>query len=308
MDAHSPFSLSPDQQALAEVVRRFADNEIAPHALEWDEKKHLPRDVINATAALGLGGIYIPEDVGGSALGRLDAALIFEALSTGCAAVAAMISIHNMVAGMINGYGSPEQRQEFLPRMASFESLASYCLTEPGAGSDAAALSTKALRDGDDYVLNGVKQFISGAGASDLYAVMARTGEPGARGISCFIIEKDTPGLLFGPNERKMGWHAQPTRQVIMEDCRVPARNRIGAEGIGFKIAMSGLDGGRINIAARSAVLNQHSRSLSLIWTNAKPSAASSMISRRCNSAWPTWQSNSKPPAPSCGAPQAPWM
>jgi len=252
MDAHSPFSLSPDQQALAEVVRRFADNEIAPHALEWDEKKHLPRDVINATAALGLGGIYIPEDVGGSALGRLDAALIFEALSTGCAAVAAMISIHNMVAGMINGYGSPEQRQEFLPRMASFESLASYCLTEPGAGSDAAALSTKALRDGDDYVLNGVKQFISGAGASDLYAVMARTGEPGARGISCFIIEKDTPGLLFGPNERKMGWHAQPTRQVIMEDCRVPARNRIGAEGIGFKIAMSGLDGGRINIAACS--------------------------------------------------------
>ncbi|MGL4729876.1 MAG: acyl-CoA dehydrogenase family protein, partial [Bosea sp. (in: a-proteobacteria)] len=203
-------------------------------------------------AALGMGGIYIAEDVGGSGLSRLDAALIFEALSTGCPTVAAYISIHNMCAWMIDAYGDASQRQRFLPKLTTMEHLASYCLTEPGTGSDAAALKTRAVKDGDTYVLDGVKQFISGAGVSDIYVVMARTGADGPSGISTFIIEKDTPGLSFGANEKKMGWNAQPTRAVIMEGCRVPATNRIGPEGIGFKIAMAGLDGGRLNIGACS--------------------------------------------------------
>ncbi len=252
MEDSAQFALNSDQRAVVDMARRFADAELAPHALAWDADKHFPRDVVNASAALGLGGIYIPEDVGGSAMGRLDAALIFEALSTGCPAIAAMISIHNMVAGMIDRYGDPAQRQSVLPKLASFEWLACYCLTEPGAGSDAAALSTRAVRDGDHYVVNGVKQFISGAGAGDVYAVMVRTGDAGARGISCLLIPAGTPGLSFGPNERKMGWNAQPTRQVILQDARVPVANRVGDEGVGFKIAMSGLDGGRINIAACS--------------------------------------------------------
>jgi alkylation response protein AidB-like acyl-CoA dehydrogenase len=252
MDETPSFALTSDQQALYDTVRRFADAEVAPHALEWDTTKIFPRELLNSTAALGLGGIYVPEDVGGSALGRLDAALIFEAMATACVGFTTMITIHNMVAGMINKYASDEQRHRFLPKMCSFEWLASYCLTEPGAGSDAASLSTKAVRDGDVYVLNGVKQFISGAGLSDVYAVMARTGEPGARGISCFFIEPNTPGVSFGAIEKKMGWHVQPTRQVILENARVPVANRIGEEGIGFKAAMNGLDGGRINIAASS--------------------------------------------------------
>jgi alkylation response protein AidB-like acyl-CoA dehydrogenase len=203
-------------------------------------------------AMLGMGGIYIGEDVGGSGLSRLDAALIFEALATGCPTVAAYISIHNMCAWMIDAYGDEGQRQRFLPKLCTMEHLASYCLTEPGAGSDAAALKTRAARDGDHYVLDGVKQFISGAGVSDIYVVMARTGADGPSGISTFVIEKGAPGLSFGANERKMGWNAQPTRQVIMEGCRVPAANRIGPEGIGFRIAMAGLDGGRLNIGACS--------------------------------------------------------
>jgi len=208
--------------------------------------------VLRKAAGLGMGGITIAEDVGGAGLSRLDSALIFEALATGCPSIAAYLSIHNMAAGMIDRFGSLDQRRRFLPRLVSMDHLSSYCLTEPGAGSDAAALKTRARRDGDAYVLDGVKQFISGAGASDIYVVMARTGAEGSSGISTFVVEKNTHGLSFGANERKMGWNAQPTRQVIFESCRVPAENRLGEEGIGFKIAMAGLDGGRLNIAACS--------------------------------------------------------
>jgi alkylation response protein AidB-like acyl-CoA dehydrogenase len=246
------FALTEDQIAIRDMAQEFATDTLAPHAARWDEEKHFPIDEMRAAAALGMGGIYIQEDVGGSGLSRLDAALIFEALSTGCPTVAAYISIHNMCAWMIDRYGSQEQRQHFLPRLCTMEHLASYCLTEPGAGSDAAALKTKAVLDGDHYVLDGQKQFISGAGVSDVYVVMARTGEPGPSGISTIVVEKDTPGLSFGANEKKMGWNAQPTRAVIFENCRVPVANRLGPEGIGFKIAMAGLDGGRLNIGACS--------------------------------------------------------
>lgn len=257
MDAAAPatasqFELNEEQRAIQEMTAGFAADRVAPFALEWDKERHFPADVIRETGALGLGGIYISEDVGGSGLGRLDAVLIFEALAAACPGFSSMISIHNMSAWMIDTFGSEEQRQRFLPKMTSFELLASYCLTEPGAGSDAAALRTKAVKDGDHYVLNGTKQFISGAGASDIYVVMARTGQDGPKGISTFVIEKDTPGLSFGPSESKMGWHMQPTRQVIFEDCRVPAENLLSGEGAGFRIAMAGLDGGRFNIAACS--------------------------------------------------------
>lgn len=248
----SPFSLTEDQIAIREMAQDFAAETLAPHAARWDEEKHFPIEEMRAAAALGMGGIYIRDDVGGSGLTRLDAALIFEALSTGCPTVAAYISIHNMCAWMIDRYGSDEQRQRFLPKLCTMEHLASYCLTEPGAGSDAAALKTKAVLDGDHYVLDGQKQFISGAGVSDVYVVMARTGEAGPGGISTIVVEKDTPGLSFGANEKKMGWNAQPTRAVIFENCRVPVANRLGPEGIGFKIAMAGLDGGRLNIGACS--------------------------------------------------------
>jgi alkylation response protein AidB-like acyl-CoA dehydrogenase len=246
------FALREEQLALAELAHDFAREHLAPHAIEWDEAKHFPVDVLRQAAALGMGGIYIKEDVGGAGLARLDAALIFEGLSTGCPSLAAYISIHNMASWMIDRFGSRAQRHRFLPKLVTMEHLSSYCLTEPGAGSDAAALKTKARRQGDHYALDGVKQFISGAGASDVYVVMARTGESGASGISTFVVEKGTPGLSFGANEKKMGWNAQPTRQVIFENCRVPAENRVGEEGIGFKIAMAGLDGGRLNIAACS--------------------------------------------------------
>ena len=248
----SQFELNEDQRAIQEMTATFAADRVAPFALEWDQKRHFPSDVIRETGALGFGGIYINEDVGGSGLGRLDAVLIFEALAAACPGFSSMISIHNMSAWMIDTFGSEEQRQRFLPKMTSFELLASYCLTEPGAGSDAAALRTRAVKDGDHYVLNGTKQFISGAGESDVYVVMARTGEDGPKGISAFVIMKDTPGLSFGPAENKMGWHMQPTRQVIFEDCRVPAENLLSGEGAGFRIAMAGLDGGRLNIAACS--------------------------------------------------------
>jgi alkylation response protein AidB-like acyl-CoA dehydrogenase len=220
--------------------------------VEWDERKHFPVDVLREAASLGMGGVYIQEDVGGSGLSRLDAALIFEALATADPSISAYISIHNMAAWMIDRYGSDEQRQRYLPKLCTMEHLASYALTEPGAGSDAANLKTRAVLDGDHYVVTGTKQFISGAGETDLYVTMVRTGEGGASGISTLVIERDTPGLSFGANERKMGWNAQPTRAVILEGARVPVANRLGPEGIGFKIAMSGLDGGRLNIGACS--------------------------------------------------------
>ena len=246
------FSLTEDQIAIRDMAQGFAAETLAPHAVRWDEEKHFPVEEMRQAAALGMGGIYIRDDVGGSGLSRLDAAVIFEALSTGCPTVAAYISIHNMCAWMIDRYGSDEQRHKYLPKLCSMEHLASYCLTEPGAGSDAAALKTKAVLDGDHYVLDGQKQFISGAGVSDVYVVMVRTGEAGPSGISTIVVEKGTPGLSFGANEKKMGWNAQPTRAVIFENCRVPVANRIGPEGIGFKIAMAGLDGGRLNIGACS--------------------------------------------------------
>ncbi len=246
------FVLDDDEKAITETARAFADELLAPNALEWDERKHFPIDVVRKAGSLGMGGIYIGEDVGGSGLRRLDAVRIFEQLATGCPAIAAYISIHNMVAWMIDSYGDDAQRNRWLPGLTSMDLLGSYALTEPGVGSDAAALSTRAVRDGADYLLTGVKQFISGAGSTDVYVVMARTGDTGSRGISAFIVPADTPGISFGANERKMGWHAQPTRQVILDEVRVPAENRLGVEGNGFRIAMNGLNGGRLNIAACS--------------------------------------------------------
>ena len=246
------FALNEEQLAIREMARSFADEQLAPHAIEWDQQKHFPVDVIRSAAALGMGAIYVDEAFGGSGLKRLDAVLIFEALATGCPSVAAYISIHNMSTWMIDRFGDERQRAAWIPKLASMEWLGSYCLTEPAAGSDAAGLRARAAPDGDAYVLNGVKQFISGAGASHIYVVMARTGDAGAGGISAFVVENGTPGLSFGANEKKMGWNAQPTRQVIMEDLRIPAANRLGPEGAGFKIAMAGLDGGRLNIGACS--------------------------------------------------------
>lgn len=246
------FVLDEEEQAIVETARSFADELLAPNALEWDERKHFPVDVLRKAGSLGLGGIYVREDVGGSELRRLDAVRIFEQLATGCPAIAAYISIHNMATWMIDTYGDAAQRNRWLPGLTSMDLLASYALTEPSVGSDAAALSTKAVRDGDDYLLTGVKQFISGAGSTDVYVIMARTGTEGARGISAFIVPADTPGLSFGANEKKMGWNAQPTRQVILDNARVPAANLLGAEGNGFRIAMNGLNGGRLNIAACS--------------------------------------------------------
>lgn len=246
------FALTEDQIAIRDMAREFAAEKIAPFALQWDETKHFPVDTMREAATLGIGGIYVCDDVGGSALTRLDATLIFEALAQGCPTVSAFLSIHNMSAWMIDAYGTDEQRREWLPRLCTMELIASYCLTEPGAGSDAAALSTRAVRDGDHYVLNGQKQFISGSGASDLYVAMVRTGGDGPGGVSTLVIDGDTPGVSFGANERKMGWNAQPTRAVIFDNARVPVANRLGEEGAGFRIAMAGLDGGRLNIAACS--------------------------------------------------------
>ncbi len=246
------FALTDDQRAIQDAARSFAAAELAPHSARWDEERHFPVDVMRQAAALGFAGIYVREDVGGSGLTRLDAALIFEALSEGDVSTAAFLSIHNMASWMIDRFGSEALRLKYLPRMATMELIASYCLTEPGSGSDAAAMKTTARLDGDHYVLNGGKAFISGAGVSDLYVVMARTGGPGARGVSAIVVEKGTPGLSFGANERKMGWNSQPTAQVMFDEVRVPVENRIGAEGDGFRFAMMGLDGGRINIAACS--------------------------------------------------------
>jgi hypothetical protein len=246
------FVLTDDQRAVEEAARRFARERLAPHAAEWDAEEIFPVDALREAAALGFAAIYVRGDVGGSELTRLDAAIVFEELAAGCTSTAAYLSIHNMASWMIDRYGGAEQRARFLPALTTMAKVASYCLTEPGSGSDAAALKTRVVRDGDHYVLNGTKAFISGAGVSDLYVAMVRTGEDGPKGISCLVIEKSTPGLSFGKKERKMGWNSQPTAQVIFEDCRVPAANRLGAEGEGFRIAMSGLDGGRVNIGACS--------------------------------------------------------
>lgn len=249
------FGLDDDERVIAETAAAFAEKRLAPFALEWDKTHHFPTDVLRAAAGLGMAAVYCNEDVGGSGLRRLDGVRIFEQLAAADPTVAAFLSIHNMCTWMVDTYGTPEQRKSWVPRLASMELIASYCLTEPGAGSDASALRTRAVREGDHFVLDGVKQFISGAGSSDVYVVMARTGGDGPRGISTFIVEKDTPGLTFGADEEKMGWHAQPTAQVVFEGVRVPADAMLGGadgEGTGFGIAMNGLNGGRINIAACS--------------------------------------------------------
>ena len=261
------FSLSEDQIAIRDMARAFADEVFAPNAIAWDEAGHFPVAEMREAAALGMAGIYVGEDVGGSGLSRLAAALIFEALATGCPTVAAYLSIHNMIGWMIDAYGSDEQRKKWLPPLCKMDVLASYCLTEPDAGSDAAALKTRALREGGDYVLNGQKLFISGGGEAGLYAVMARTGGAGAGGISTLIVPGDLRGISFGSEERKMGWKAQPTRAVTFTDVRVPAGNRLGDEGQGFKIAMAGLDGGRLNIAACSLGGAQAALEKSLAYT-----------------------------------------
>jgi alkylation response protein AidB-like acyl-CoA dehydrogenase len=246
------FQLTEDQLAIQDMARKFTADRITPFAAKWDEEGHYPADVWKAAGEQGFGAIYVSEESGGTGLGRIEAALIMEAMSYGCPATSAYISIHNMVAWMIDTFATPEVKARFLPDLISMDKIASYCLTEPGSGSDAAALKTTAKLDGDHYVLNGTKQFISGAGYNDLYAVMVRTGDGGAKGISCVLVEKGTEGMSFGAPERKLGWNSSPTAQVIFDNCRVPVANRVGAEGDGFKFAMAGLDGGRINIGACS--------------------------------------------------------
>jgi alkylation response protein AidB-like acyl-CoA dehydrogenase len=246
------FELTEEQRAFQATAREFAQQEMMPQARAWDEGEIFPVDALRKAAALGFGGIYVKEDVGGSALSRLDAALIFEELAQGCTSTAAYISIHNMAAWMIDAFGDAAVRKKFLPKLCTMQHFASYCLTEPGAGSDAASLATRARRDGDHYVLDGAKAFISGGSVSDIYVVMARTGEAGPRGISCIVVEKGTKGLSYGAQEKKLGWKSQPTSTVIFESCRVPVANLIGRIGQGFRIAMAGLDGGRLNIGACS--------------------------------------------------------
>ncbi len=246
------FSLTEDQIAIQDMARKFTADRITPFAAKWDEDHHFPVDVVKAAGELGFGGIYVSEESGGIGLGRLESALIMEAMSYGCAATSAFISIHNMSTWMIDRFGSDELKQRFLPDLVSMNRIASYSLTEPGSGSDAAALNTTARLDGDHYVINGTKQFTSGAGVNDVYVIMVRTGDDSARGITCVVVEKGTEGLSFGAPERKLGWNASPTAQVILDNVRVPVANRVGAEGEGFRIAMAGLDGGRLNIGACS--------------------------------------------------------
>lgn len=246
------FDLTDDQREIQELARRFTADRITPFAAEWDEKHIFPRDTIKAAAELGFASIYVSEESGGIALGRLEAALIMEAMAYGCPSTSAFISIHNMASWMIDAFGSARVKEKYLPSLVTMDRIASYCLTEPSSGSDAAALKTRAVRDGEGWRVTGTKQFISGGGENDVYVVMVRTGEEKARGISCLVVEKDMPGVSFGVNERKLGWHSQPTAQVILEDVFVPAENLVGAEGEGFRIAMSGLDGGRLNIGACS--------------------------------------------------------
>ncbi|MDP1724495.1 MAG: acyl-CoA dehydrogenase family protein [Alphaproteobacteria bacterium] len=246
------FILSDAQNALKDLAQDFADNELKPYAAHWDETKTFPVETFKKAASLGFAGIYVKEDVGGSGLGRIEAALLFESLSSACVSSAAYLSIHNMVAGLIDQFGTEEQRNRFLPKLMNMEHFSSYCLTEPNAGSDAASLQTKAILKGDHYIVNGSKAFISGAGISDLYLVMVRSNGPGAKGISCLLVDKNTPGLTFGKPEKKMGWNSQPTAIVQFNECKIPIENRLGQESEGFKIAMKALDGGRINIAACS--------------------------------------------------------
>jgi acyl-CoA dehydrogenase len=246
------FALTEDQLAIQDMAQKFTADRITPFAAQWDEEHHYPVDVWKAAGELGFGAIYVSEESGGIGLGRLEAALIMEAMAYGCPATSAYISIHNMAAWMIDCFGSPELKARYLPGLVSMEQIASYCLTEPGSGSDAAALKTSAVLDGDHYVLNGTKQFISGAGVNDIYVCMVRTSDNGAKGISCLVVEKGTPGLSFGAPEKKLGWNASPTAQVVFDNCRVPLANRVGAEGDGFRFAMAGLDGGRLNIGACS--------------------------------------------------------
>ena len=261
------FQLTEEQTLIQDMAKNFAATELAPHSAKWDEEKFLDRSVFAKAAELGFMGMYSSEDLGGTALSRLDSAIVFEQLAAGDVSHTAMMTIHNMATWMVDRYADENLRAKYVPRLTAGELIASYCLTEPGAGSDAASLTTKAVRDSDDYVLNGTKTFISGAGWSDIYVVMARTSDNGAKGVSTFVIEKGTAGLSFGANEKKMGWNAQPTAQVIMEDCRIPAENRVGAEGDGFKFAMSGLDGGRINIGACSLGGAQKAMDASLQYT-----------------------------------------
>ena len=246
------FALTDDQRAIQDAARAFADAELAPHSAEWDETKHFPVDVMRRAAEMGFAAIYAGEEHGGMALGRVEAAVIFEELARGDVSTAAFISIHNMATWMIDGFGSDDLRGRYVPALTTMEKIASYCLTEPGSGSDAAAMRTTATRDGEHWVLNGSKAFISGAGTSDVYVVMARTGEAGPKGISAFVVDLGTPGLSFGAQEKKMGWNSQPTAIVSFDDCRIPAANLLGKEGDGFRYAMMGLDGGRLNIAACS--------------------------------------------------------
>ena len=246
------FDLTDDQFAIQDMARKFTADAITPHAAEWDEKHIFPRDTIKAAAALGFASIYVSEESGGIGLGRLEAALIMEAMAYGCPSTSAFISIHNMASWMIDCFGSAEVKAKFLPDLVGMAKIASYCLTEPGSGSDAAALKTTARLEGDHYLVNGTKQFISGAGENEIYVTMVRTGVDGPKGISCLVIEKDMPGVSFGANEKKLGWHSQPTAQVVFEDVKVPVENRVGAEGDGFRFAMMGLDGGRLNIGACS--------------------------------------------------------
>jgi len=248
----SQFDLTEEQAAIQEMARRFTADAITPHAAEWDERHVFPRDTVREAAALGFGAIYVSEESGGAGLGRLEAALVMEAMAYGCPSTSAFISIHNMACWMVDRFGSEALKAKYLPSMVTADRIGSYCLTEPGSGSDAAALTTRAVRDGDDYVLTGSKAFISGGGENELYLVMARTGGDGARGISCLVVEKGMAGLSFGAPERKLGWHSQPTAQVNLDGVRVPAENLVGAEGEGFRIAMAGLDGGRLNIGACS--------------------------------------------------------
>lgn len=248
----SQFDLTDDQRQIQDLARQFTAAEITPHAAEWDEKHHFPRATVQKAAELGFGAIYVSEESGGIGLGRLESALIFEAMSYGCPSTSAFISIHNMAAWMIDRFGSQAVKDKYLPSMIGMERLGSYCLTEPSSGSDAAALKTRAVRDGDHYVVSGSKAFISGGGENEIYVTMVRTGEDGPKGISCLVIEKDMPGVSFGAQERKLGWHSQPTAQVNFDEVRVPVENRVGGEGEGFRIAMMGLDGGRLNIGACS--------------------------------------------------------
>ena len=246
------FDLTDDQREIQELARRFTADRISPHAAAWDEAHIFPRDTIKAAAELGFASIYVSEESGGIALGRLEAALIMEAMAYGCPSTSAFISIHNMASWMIDRFGSQTVKDKYLPSLVTMDRLASYCLTEPGSGSDASALKTKAVRDGDDWIVTGSKQFISGAGENEVYVTMVRTGEEGPKGISALVIEKDMPGVSFGANERKLGWHSQPTAQVIFDGVRVPGENLVGGIGEGFRIAMMGLDGGRLNIGACS--------------------------------------------------------